>query len=264
VANKRQPSKQRRQSQNQRQRAALEVRRANAAASPPPAGSSGEGDDGPATDGTTGTSTKPAFGLGSVFSRVRGTASAGRAVRVGDTGGLPVGHRAALSGLLAALAAALVGAFLIKVPVDRAGEPIATPGALVAEWSLSARDTLQDMPDAEPAELADAVTTWTTGEEKPYGVAWWPVSLGLLLPVVGTGLGFRVVARRSTAKIVNRTVIVTLFGTLLAGQLLLIFIPAIAGLAVAAFQVRKAEMAALAAAAPADDVIDVDEVSDDE
>ena len=73
------------------------------------------------------------------------------------------------------------------------------------------------------------------------------MSLGVLLPVLGTALGFRAVSRRSPAKIVNRTMYVTLFGSLLASQLLLIFLPAVISLAVAAFQVRKAEVAASAA-----------------
>ena len=62
---------------------------------------------------------------------------------------------------------------------------------------------------------------------------------------------------------------VTLFGSLLASQLLLIFLPAVISLAVAAFQVRKAEVVASSEAASDDvvvdddgEVIEVDEIDD--
>jgi hypothetical protein len=254
MSTKRQPSKQRRQTQNQKQRAALEARREAAAA-----GSTG------GKGAAAGSS--PAASNGSVLSRFRGSRSAGRAARTGGSGTLPVGHRAALSALLAAVAAALVGSFLFRVPVGRDGEPITTQGALVAEWSLSAQEALVDDSEATAEELSAAVDDWLPGGSEPYIQAFWPVSLTVLLPVVGTALGFRAVSKRSPAKVVNRTMYVTLFGALLASQLLLIFLPAMIALAVAAFQVRKAEVQAQAearAAAPADDVIDVEEVTDAE
>lgn len=176
-----------------------------------------------------------------------------------------MGHRAAMSALFAAIAGAAVGAVLFKVPVDRSGEAITTREALVAEWVLSAEDAVQEAPEATPAEIADAVEDWTPGGSQPYVQAFWPISAAVLLPVLGTGLGFRAVSRRSPAKLVNRTMYVTLFGALLASQLLLIFLPAVISLAVAAFQVRKAEIATnqAAAAAPGDGIVDVDEVDDD-
>jgi hypothetical protein len=257
MATKRQPSKQRRQTQNQKQRAALNARREAAASGQAPSGKVG---------GTTG-SANPA--RGSVLSRLRGASSTGRAARTARTGGgtgtatgLPVGHRAAMSALFAAVAAAVVGSLLFKVPVDRSGEAIVTREALVAEWSLSAAEVAQDDPEATPAEVADAVDDWTPSGSEPYAQAFWPISAGVLLPVLGTGLGFRAVSRRSPAKLVNRTMYVTLFGALLASQLLLIFLPAVISLAVAAFQVRKAEVAANQAAAAGDDVVDVEEVED--
>ena len=76
-----------------------------------------------------------------MLSRFRGARSTGRAIRT-EGAGPPVGHRAALSALLAAIAAAVVGSFLFKVPVDRVGEPITSQTALVAEWSLSAQEAL--------------------------------------------------------------------------------------------------------------------------
>jgi len=187
-----------------------------------------------------------------------------------------------MSALFAAIAGAVVGAVLFKVPVDRSGEAVTTREALVAEWVLSAEDAVQDAPEATPEQVADAVDDWTPGGSQPYVQAFWPISAAVLLPVLGTGLGFRAVSRRSPAKLVNRTMYVTLFGALLASQLLLIFLPAVISLAVAAFQVRKAEVAATRAAAgagddmdgeidkapvdvvDADEVIEVDEVLADE
>jgi hypothetical protein len=78
------------------------------------------------------------------------------------------------------------------------------------------------------------------------------------------------VSRRASAKVINRTMYITLFGTLLAAQLMLVFLPAVISLGVAAFQVRKAELAAARDAAPladadeidADEIIEVDEVDE--
>jgi hypothetical protein len=252
MASKRQPSKQRRQSQNQKQRAALEARRQAAA-------------DGGATASTPtgGSSSAGSSSGGSVLSRFRGAPAAGRAARTKGAG-QPPGHTAALSALLAAVAAAVVGSFLFKVPVDRSGEVITTRGALVAEWSLTAREAIADAPSGEPtAETLASIDDWLPGGEEPYLVAFWPVSAAVILPVIGTALGFRAVSRRSPAKIVNRTMYVTLFGALLASQLLIIFLPAVISLAVAAFQVRKAEVQAAQAAATDGDVIEVAEADDD-
>ncbi len=173
-----------------------------------------------------------------------------------------MGHRAALSALFAAIAGAAIGAFLFQVPVDRSGEAIASPEALVGEWVLSAADAVDANPEAEPAEVADAVDDWLPGGSEPYVQAYWPISAAVVLPILGTGLGLRAVSRRSPAKLVNRTMYVTLFGALLSSQLLLIFLPAVISLAVAAFQVRKAEVSARAAAADDPDVIEVDEADD--
>jgi hypothetical protein len=250
MASKRQPSKQRRQSQNQKQRAALDARREAAATARQTADVPPEATD-PSDAGT-----------GSVLSRFRGAASAGRTARTGGTG-VPVGHRAALSALLAAVAAAVVGSLLFNVPVDRSGEVISTRGALVGEWTLTAQEALDDAPaDATPEEIATSIDDWLPAGTEPYIKAFWPLSAAVVLPVIGTALGLRAVSRRSPAKVVNRTMYVTLFGALLTQQLLIIFLPAVISLAVAAFQVRKAEVAA-AQAAPADDVIDVDEVDED-
>jgi hypothetical protein len=254
MATKRQPSKQRRQTQNQKQRAALEARRQAAAAASASAGVKAP----PAGDAPSGAS-----GGGSVLSKFRRASTAGRLARTGGSG-VPVGHRAALSALFAAVAAAVVGSFVYQVPVDRSGDAIRTNGGLVAEWTLSAQEATLELPEGTPAEIAESVDDWQPGGTDPYLIAAWPLSLAMLLPVVGTALGFRAVSRRAPAKVVNRTMYVTLFGALLAGPLLLVFLPAVIGLAVASFQVRKAEMATAQEAAPADDdVIDVDEAPED-
>ncbi len=176
-----------------------------------------------------------------------------------------------MSALLAAAAAAAVGSFFIRVPIDRAGDAISTRGALVAEWSRSALDEVREDPGASVEDVVGAVDDWSPGGEEPYAQAVWPVSLGVLLPVVGAGLAFRAVSKRAPAKVVTRTMYVTLFGTLLAAQLLILFLPAVVGVAIAAFQVRKAEVAAQTAAAgdepvdaADDDVIEADEVQEDE
>jgi hypothetical protein len=206
-----------------------------------------------------------------MLSRLRGASASGRAVRTGQPAGTtPVGHRAALSALLAAVAAAIVGAVMISVPVDQQGDPINSPGAMVGEWALSAWDVVQDDPAATPDEVVDGVDEWLTGGEERYAQAYFPQSLFLLLPVLGAGLVFRAVSRRSSGKTVNRAMYVTLFGTLLNGAAVLLFLPAAVGAGIAAFQVRKYEVTVGAAAAGGDDgdgpdpdgVIDVDEVDD--
>ncbi len=268
MSTKRQPSKQRRQTQNQKQRAALEARRASAAAGKGPAGKVGGTSSSSARGSVLGRlrgatpKSSSAAGGGSALSRLRGASTTGRAARTTRAGGdLPVGHRAAMSALFAAIAGAVVGAVLFKVPVDRGGEAIVTRGALVAEWAHSATDAALEAPGSTPAEIVDSVDDWLPGGSQTYLQAFWPISAAVVLPILGTGLGFRAVSRRSPAKLVNRTMYVTLFGALLASQLLLIFLPAVISLAVAAFQVRKAEVTANQAAA-ADGVIDVDEADD--
>jgi hypothetical protein len=178
------------------------------------------------------------------------------------SGNQAVGQRAAMSALFAAIAAAVVGSFVFQVPIDRAGEAILTRDALVAEWSIAALDAVQEDPEASASDVAESVEDWMPSGSESYGQAFWPISASVVLPVIGTGLGLRAVMRRSPAKLVNRTMYVTLLGSLLASQLLLIFLPAVIALAFAAFQVRKAEVTA-AAGAGADGVIDVDEVDEE-
>ena len=113
---------------------------------------------------------------------------------------------------------------------------------MAGEWTLSAWDVAAGEPRRHRGEVVDAVEDWTPNGEEPYGKAYFPLSLGLLLPVIGAGLAFRAVSKRSPAKVVNRAMYVTLFGTLLNAQLLFIFLPTVVGVGIAAFQVRKAEV----------------------
>ena len=189
----------------------------------------------------------------------------------------PPGHRAALSALLAAVAGAVVGALLISVPVDASGDAITSSSALVGEYTLSAWDTLQDSPDATADDVVDAVDDWTPNGEERYGIATWPLSLLLLLPVAASALAFQAVAKRKSAKTVMGALYATLFGALLSQQLI-IFIPTVIGVGIASYQVRKAEAAATFAAQVMeggdggdddedwddDDIIDVEEAIDAE
>jgi len=255
MSTKRQPSKQRRQTQNRQQRAALEARRAAAAAGEAPAG---ELDAGASSGSTTG---------GSVLSRLTGTGSSSRrrgpAKRRAVASGLPVGHRAALTSLMLAGASVVFVLAAFRVPISSAtGEPIATKPERVAEWSLAALHAAQDLDAGATAEeVSAAVDDWSPGGKEPYIKAFWPISLSIFLPLVGAGLGFRAVSKRGSAKVINRAMYATLFGALLTTQLLIFFLPTVVAMAVAAFQVRKAELAAQGEVA--DDVIDVDEVVDE-
>ena len=253
MATKRQPSKQRRQTQNRQQRAALEARRAAAAAGGTPAGKVGGG--APAKSG-------------SVLSRLTGSGASrrgsGPAKGPRVTSGLPVGHRSGLTAVMLAGTSVLFVLFGFRVPISSAtGEAIATKPERVAEWSLASLQAAQGLDAGAPAdEVRDAVEDWSPGGKKSYITAVWPYSLSILLPLMGAGLGFRAVRKRGSARLVNRTMYLTLFGALLTRELLVFFLPAVVAMAVAAFQVRKAESAS--SAATNDGVIDVDEVDEEE
>lgn len=261
MSTKRQPSKQRRQSQNRQQRAAVQARSEAAAASEGLVGDAGAVPTGSAQGG-------------SALSRLTGSGASRRSSRssrsttTAGSPGLPPGHRAALTSVMLAAASVLFVLFAFRVPVSRAtGEPITTKTDRIAEWSIASLQAAQGLDaGATTDDVRAAVTDWSPGGQESYITAFWPMSLALFLPLLGAGLGFRAVSRRGTAKLVNRAMYVTLFGALLTTQLLVFFLPAVIAMAIAAFQVRKAEVAASAAVpdgAPAD-VIDVDEADVDE
>lgn len=258
MSTKRQPSKQRRQTQNQRERAARQARTANAAAEAAPTGKVG---------GTT----LPAKS-GSVLSRLTGTS--GTSGKSGSTAAargrssstdLPVGHRAALTAVILAATSILFVIFTIRVPLGASGDPIRTSTDRVAEWAGAALDAASSLDEPTGAEVADAVDDWSPSGRERYITALFPQSLAVFLPLIAAALGFQAVRQRRPAKIVNRAMYATLFGALLTVDLLIFFLPTVVSMAVASFQVRKYEFAMKAAEAgpPEDEVIDVDEVDDD-
>jgi hypothetical protein len=255
------PSKQKRAAQNRARRSAHAARIANAQAR---ADSSGR-------------SSASGGGRTSVLGRLFGGGGAGRGGGVASAraqgaalrGEQPPGYRAAMSALLAAVAAAVVCTVALRYPVDADGDLYARE-SLVADWSLTAADAAAAEPGEDAAAIADSIEEWAPGsEQETVAKALWPYSLAIVLPIVGAGLGFQAVRRRATSKVVNRALYATLFGAVLTQGLLLLFLPTVIAMGVAMFQVRKAEaMAATEAAggtvAPdAGTVIDVEEVDDE-
>lgn len=252
---KRQPSKQKRTAQNRQQRAALEARKAAA-------GSGGGG-----------TGARSSSGGGSVFGRLFGGGGGGgggggatRSTTPRPAAGLgaprgdqPVGFRAALAGLLAAVAAVIL-TVLQTTPVNAEGD-LYTPEKLVAEWSDSALAVAVDRPEADAAAVEDGVEEWSPGRGSERLVqALWPASLAMALPVLAAFLVFRAVQQRRPSRTVNRAMYATLFGALLTFNLFIFFLPSVVAISIAGFQVRKAEAtaAALAAAEAGDGVGDAE------
>ena len=255
MASKRQPSKQKRAAQNRSERNARVARAANANAV-----------------ATTGPAAAPSGGA-SLLSRLRGGGSAGaRPTSSGGAGSRPPmrearsmqppGYRAALSAVFAAVAAILLCSFALRYPVDSEGT-LYTSEKLVADWSMTAADAVAEQPDASAAEISESIDEWAPGRTKePVVMALWPFSAAVVLPLVGAGIAFHAVRKRSSSKVMNRALYATLFGAVLTQGLLLLFLPVVLAVGVAMFQVRKAEAVAAASAAPAGGVIDVDEVDD--
>jgi hypothetical protein len=246
-----QPSKQKRAAQNRNQRAAREARAANANAAPAPRA--------PRATGAS------SAGGGSLLSRLRGGGSA-RTVAKGTArptaadlrGQQPPGYRAALSAVFAAAAAIVLCVFALRYPVDAHGE-LYTKEHLVADWSMSAARATADQPEASAETVVKSIDDWAPGRDKETVIkALWPYSLAIVLPLGGALLAFRAVRRRSSSKAMNRSLYATLFGAVLTQGLLLLFLPVVLAVGVAMFQVRKAESMAAAAAAPPDEVVDVD------
>ncbi|MFP5255102.1 MAG: hypothetical protein ACLGI8_04540 [Acidimicrobiia bacterium] len=246
-----QPSKQKRAAQNRAQRAAREARKAAART---PTGS--------------GASTSAARRSGGLLSRLRG--GGGGSTRAGASAGgrrptlaearalQPPGYRAALSAVFAAVAAIILCSFLLRYPVDGQGD-LYTSETLVADWVATALDAAQADPGLDAAGLADSIEEWTPGRaDKTVVTALWPWSIAIVLPLIGAGIAYWAVRRRSPSKVLNRALYATLFGAVLTQGLLLLFIPVVLAVGVAMFQVRKAEAQGLLAAGADDGVIDVD------
>ncbi len=275
-----QPSKQKRAQQNRNQRAALQQRKAAAtAAATSSSGSSASGGGGGGLFGrlrNAGGARPAATGGGGGGASARPTAAArGGAGGGGLFGGgaargdQPPGYRAALVGLLTAVAGLVVCITLVRVPVDGNGD-VYSRERLAAEWTDSALQVAVANPDAPAAEVADDVEVWSPDrEEELYAAALWPASLGLALPAIASFFGFRAVSRRRPSRIVNRAMFATLLGAFLSFQPIL-FLPAVIGIGIASFQIRKAEVQAIQEAQAADpdrldedDVIDAEVVDDD-
>lgn len=251
---KRQPSKQKRAAQNRAQRAALDRRREAATAASSAITGAGAG--------------RPGGGL---LSRLRGGGAGGgiRATAAEARGAQPVGYRAGLSALLMALAG-VVFTFTFQVPVDADGETY-TREKLSAAWATTAVRAAADSPDATPEELVAEIDEWTPGRgSDPIAVALWPLSLALLLPVIGTGIAFRAISQRRPSRTVSRALFATLLGALLS-QIPFFFLPSVIALGIAVYQIRKAETTAAAEALGAEgaaggspgEVIDAEIVEDE-
>lgn len=251
MATKRQPSKQKRAAQNRNERAARAARAANANAA--------RSTSAPASSGSSGSLLSRLRGGGASTARTGASSARTRGAALRPL--QPPGYRAALSALLAAVAAVLLCTFALRQPVDAQGDPY-TAATRAADYSITAVRAAAEQPDATAAEIADSIKSWSPGAKSATVVlALWPFSLAILLPLIGAGLGFNAVRKRATSKVVNRALYATLFGAVLAQGLLILFLPVVLAMGVAMFQVRKAEMVAAASAGP-EGVIDVDEVDE--
>jgi hypothetical protein len=181
-----------------------------------------------------------------------------------DKRGQPIGYRAALTALLAAVAA--VGASLLfHTAVDGQGDPY-TQSAIVAEWGRSALDASVDLPaDAEPAAVVKAVDDhWMPhrGSDRIFNI-YFPWTLAALLPIGASFLLFRAVRERRGAKTVNRAMYATLLGAVICLPLLQFFFPTLGAAWFAGYQVRRAEMAAARSGDAGGDAIEANVVDDD-
>ncbi len=268
ASGKRQPSKQKRTTQNRQQKAALQARKA-AAVTPASSRSAGRSGSGGGMLGRLRGAFTPAPRAQAAAGD--GGAAAPRRSAPTSRGDQPIGYRAALIAVIGAVAAILL-CCVQSTPVNAEGD-LYTSEKLVAEWSVSALRAGQVAPDATPDEVATAVEEWSPGRSSEKLVqALWPTSLFMLLPALAAFLAFRAVQRRASSKVVNRAMYGTLLGALLTFNLFIFFLPTVIAVTVAGFQVRRAEASAAAAAAAdaadgADDhgdVIDAEVVEDDE
>lgn len=160
--------------------------------------------------------------------------------------------------MLAAAAALVLCVVALRYPVDARGD-VYTRETLTADWSMTGLRAVAEQPGVAAGEVATKIETWAPGRSKDtVAKALWPFSIALVFPLVGAGLGFQAVRKRSSSKVVNRALYATLFGAVLTQGLLLLFLPVVLAMGVAMFQVRKAETIAAATGAPG--VIEVDEV----
>jgi hypothetical protein len=210
VPDKRQTSKQRRAARNRASRDALAARRTNAVtrrtSGPARSASTGSQSAGSATGGTTATS-----GFGRL---------------VGGRGKRRPGDLAVMAALALAIVSAVSVLFLTKVPVDDRGEPLPRTFQGVA---VTAREAItgEQMPDRKES-LLDA-----SGPG---------IILYLALPVAVAAFAFWANRRPDRSRLITFSLIA------MAGLVLFLggyfFFPTLVALAVASFQIRKADMPA--------------------
>ena len=203
----------------------------------------------------------PAVGPAPSASRARVTGPRSAAPATGNRrrSDQPPGYSAALAGVLAAVAAA-VATVLLHAPVDASGDSY-TSASMVAEWSTSALHEVEAAPTATPTAVVEGIDDWMPGRTTDrLFLVYFPLSLAVVFPAIGALLTFRAVKQRQPAKVVTRSMYITLLGAFLTLTLLQLFLPAVIAVTVASYQVRKQERRALQAAAADDAVIEADVV----
>jgi hypothetical protein len=213
VPDKRQTSKQRRASRNRASRDALAARRTNAVPSATPAASSRGSSSGSAGggSGTTASATAGRTGVGGLL---------------GAKGNRRPGDLAVLVALGLAIVSAVSVLFFTRVPVDDRGEPLPRTFQGVA---VAAREAItgEQMPDRSESLL------------KASGPG---VILYLALPVAVAAFAFWANRRPDRSRLLTFALVA------MAGLVLFLggyfFFPTLVALAVASYQIRKADMPA--------------------
>jgi hypothetical protein len=218
VPDKRQNSKQRRAARNRASRDALAARRTNAVTAATASASSRTSSAGSATTGSV---------TGASASAGRG----GFGGLLGARGNRRPGDLAVVAALGLALVSAVSVLFFTRVPVDDRGEPLPQSFKGVAE---SAREAItgQPLPD-EKTSLVDA-----------FGPG---ILLPIALPVVVAGFAFWANRRPNRARLLMYAMVGMAVVVLFAGVIGQYFFPSLIALAIATYQVRKADMPARAA-----------------
>ena len=213
MPDKRQTSKQRRASRNRASRDALAARRSNAVPSATPAASSRASRSGSAStgSGTTASATAGRTGVGGLL---------------GAKGNRRPGDLAVLVALGLAIVSAVSVLFFTRVPVDDRGEPLPRTFQGVA---VAAREAItgEQMPDRSESLL------------KASGPG---VILYLALPVAVAAFAFWANRRPDRSRLLTFALVA------MAGLVLFLggyfFFPTLVALAVASYQIRKADMPA--------------------
>jgi hypothetical protein len=215
VPDKRQTSKQRRAARNRASRDALAARRTNAVTSGTAPGSSRTSSAGSATarSGTAAGATAGRTGLGGLL---------------GARGNRRPGDLAVMAALGLAIVSAVSVLFFTRVPVDDRGEPLPQRFQGVAESARGAI-TGEQMPN-EKTSLVDA-----------FGPS---ILFAIALPVVVTGFAFWANRRPNRARLLMYAMVAMAVVVLFAGVIGQYFFPSLIALAIATFQVRKADMPA--------------------